>query len=269
MSTVFSWRLEEFDDLVASCDRDTATPYILRYIPFEGKVVEAGCGLARYVKFLSDRGYDIVGIELSQDTVDMVTERAPELDVRQGDVIALPFGNDSISGVISHGVVEHFIEGPQKPLKEIYRVLKAGYHAVITVPSYNLVHQVKHASGVYHISPSRNLKRLTLVRRLFGKGPFVPREVPYRKKGKAVPGVFFQYLFTKQEFEEALCAAGFTVVESIPVALIDGLYHDFGKGLVTFRNWTFYPTWFGKHLNSLLGKIPFCHNHMHLCVVRK
>jgi len=56
MSIEFHWRPGDFNSLVEPCDRDTATPYILEYMPKSGAVLEAGCGLGRYVEFLSRRG---------------------------------------------------------------------------------------------------------------------------------------------------------------------------------------------------------------------
>jgi SAM-dependent methyltransferase len=269
MSIEFSWNPEDFNKLIRSCKNDTALPYIVKYMPMNGKVLEAGCGLARFVKFLKDRDYDIVGVELSQITVDTVRRLAPELDVRQGNIASLGSKDNSFSGIISLGVVEHFIEGPREPLLELYRVLRPGCYAIITVPSFNYLRQFKNISGIHHIDPIKNLKRMNIIRKFLGRGPFMPSDVPFKRKAKAIPGSFFEYLFTKREFENELENVGFTIVESVPICLIDGVYHEFGKYLVAFRDWTFYPSPLGIMLNSLLGKFPFLHNHMHLCVVTK
>jgi SAM-dependent methyltransferase len=236
-----------------------------------GLNVEAGCGLGRYVQFLQERGYNITGIELSQEAVDTVAHLAPELDVRQGDVAHLPFEDNSVAGLISLGVVEHFIDGLSKPLRETYRVLKPGYYAVITVPSFNYIRRMKYTVRAHHLhlNPIKSLKRSNLVRRILGRKLITPQYVPYRAREHTVPELFFQYYLTKEEFEEELIRAGFSIVKSIPIAWIDGLYHEFGSRFVTFRNWQFYPTRLGLFLNSLLKKIDFCHNHMHLCVVTK
>lgn len=82
-------------------------------------------------------------------------------------------------------------------------------------------------------------------------------------------GDFYEYRFTKKEFENAFIRTGFRIVESIPIAHLDGIYHEFGRLFISFHNWEFYPNIMGKCLNTLLSKVPFCHNHMHLCVVTK
>ena len=281
MSIEFRWHPQDFNSLVESCERDTSTPYILKYMPKNGVVLEAGCGLGRYVEFLSRRGFNMVGVELSSETVDTVRTLAPHLDIRQGDISGLEFKDNSISGIISLGVVEHFAAGPEKPLREMFRVLKFGSYAVITVPSFNLIRRIKYNLGPYlsAINAVRIAKQYKIIRRLFGRKPITKRAlrrftyrpgvVPYKYRHQSELEGFFEYIFYNQEFEEELKKVGFTIVESIPIALMDGIYHDISKRTVRFRDWTFYPNLLAKVLNYVLEKIPFCHNHMHLCIVRK
>ncbi len=82
-------------------------------------------------------------------------------------------------------------------------------------------------------------------------------------------GEFYEYIFTKKEFERALRSVGFEIVESVPIGHIDRLYHEFGRVFVSFKNRKFKVNYLGKLMNYFLLKIPFCHNHMHLCVVKK
>lgn len=269
---VFDWNIEEFEALLRSCERDNATPYILKYIPKNGKILDAGCGLGRYVFYLAKQGYDITGIEYNRNTVEKVRKLAPDLDVRQGDISNLPFEDESISGVICLGVVEHFIDGVKRPLRELWRVLKLGGIMVITVPSFNYLRRFRYALKINNFNPIKILKELDVVRKIFRRKPLPSHWlhfVPYRHKDKADPEQFFEYRFTKEEFEAELKRANFTIIESVPIALMDGIFHEFGEAFVSFKNWTFYPNILGKLLNYVLGRIPFCHNHMHLVVVRK
>lgn len=268
-SVVFKWNAEDFTSLVESCVMDSATPYILKYMPRTGRLVEAGCGLARFVVYLSNLGYDIEGVEISQETVDMVRTMAPGIRVRQGDVARLPYADDSIAGVISLGVVEHFTRGPFAPLKEIRRVLEPGGYAVVTVPSVNHIRRVKYDLGVYRAR--ERLVTIGLVRKLFRQAPAVVEgpNFPRLYRRWPIARVFLEYRFTRCEFDKELKRAGFKIVESVPAYQMDGLYHEFGRAVVDWRNWRFYPNPLGRLLNAALSKVPFLHNHMHLCVVRK
>lgn len=64
-------------------------------------------------------------------------EKKHDFDTKfiEADILDLPYENDSLSGYLSFGVVEHFVEGPLAPLKKAYRVLRPGGIAVISVPS--------------------------------------------------------------------------------------------------------------------------------------
>ena len=63
--------------------------------------------------------------------------------------------------------------------------------------------------------------------------------------------------------------AGFKILDSIPIAHIDGFYHDYSKSLVTFEDWSFKVNPAVKPVEAFMRKIPFLHNHMHACVVQK
>ncbi len=115
-------------------------PWILKYTPRYGKVCEAGCGLGRYNFYLNHFGIDIVGLDFEKKTIDYLNKWKfkkgfGEVSFIEGDVTHLPFEDNSLSGYISLGVVEHFIEGPQKPIREAYRALRAGGIAIITTPA--------------------------------------------------------------------------------------------------------------------------------------
>jgi SAM-dependent methyltransferase len=270
MSTIFSWRYEDFNYLLESCDHDPLTQYIFKYFSQQGILLEAGCGSGRYVKYLYDRGYNIVGIEYNKTTVSDVKRLWPKLSIMPGDILSLPFKDDEFSGIISIGVVEHFIEGPYKPLREIYRVLTPGGKALITVPCFNYLRKIK--VPVRFITS--NLRRNSLMRKLFRKKQLMNNKWHFRGdifKYRTYPeyGEFYEYRMTPDEFRESLHRCGFKIIEDIPLYHIDGLYHEFGRLFSRHYQWKFKVYFHGKILNWLLYKFPFFHNHMHLCVVTK
>jgi len=114
-------------------------PWILKFTPRFGDVIEAGCGLGRYNFYLSKLGISMIGLDFSRKTINNLQEFSKKngfnLPFIVGDVRKLPFKDNSLSGYLSFGVVEHFIEGPTEPLLEAFRVLRPGGIAIITTPN--------------------------------------------------------------------------------------------------------------------------------------
>lgn len=150
-------------------------------LPPNSRVLEAGCGLAGWVRWLDDQGHTTTGIDFEPDVVAVVNRDDPSLDVRVGDITRLDYAHDSFDAYISLGVIEHFQEGPMVALKEAYRVLRPGGVAVVTVP------------------------RLNVFRRLITH-PL--RSLYFKVKGG---GEFWEYRYTPRELSEFLSAAGFQI----------------------------------------------------------
>jgi SAM-dependent methyltransferase len=283
VSVHFRWEAHQFHRLLASCHRDEVVPYILRHVKRQGPILEAGCGLGRFIVFMERRGFrDVRGIDISPDAVAIVNSIAPTLNVTCGDVSNLPLDDSSIRGIVSLGVVEHFEEGPRAALREFHRVMMPGATAIITVPYLNLVRRFKHALRVYQICE-----------RMKGDRPAVPavklmddvvhRSIPFDQASlhmqrKGLPefrrwpatGPFFEYRFGIKQFEKELQAVGLSVLEIAPIDAISGLYYEFGSLLVTTS-----PdggrdlTALGKIARGILARAPWIHAHMLLFVVQK
>src|SRR5215212_2088273 len=58
--------------------------------------LEGGCGCANWVRYFSARGYRALGIDFASRTVDRVKPVAPSVDIRLGDVTALPLDSASV-----------------------------------------------------------------------------------------------------------------------------------------------------------------------------
>jgi SAM-dependent methyltransferase len=161
------------------------------YLPRDGRVIEAGCGLGQYVLALQVLGYDIEGIEWDEETVERVKAARPQLPIRTGDVTRLSAPDGWYSGYVSLGVVEHRQDGPEPFLAEAWRVLEPQGIALISVPRFHMLRRLKAALGLYD-GISRRLE-------------------------------FYQYAFTESEFDGLLGRAGFEVIDHFSYSGYKGL----------------------------------------------
>jgi SAM-dependent methyltransferase len=280
----FRWEADRFYDLLHSSHRDEATPYILGYLEKKGPILEAGCGLGRFVDFLEQHGFqDVQGIDISADAVAIVNSLAPHLKVRRGDVSDLPFEDSSIRGIVSLGVVEHFEEGPQVPLREFRRVMMPGARAIISVPYLNPIRRFKQRARIYHFGEGLRALRAATVRAESG-GDVISRSIAYLKHdGAPLPsedaapftrwpatGPFFEYRFRPVQFAQEIIAVGLTILEMAPIDAVSGMFYEFGSLMVTAsadgeRN----VTGLGAALRRVLAGATWVHAHMLLFVVEK
>ena len=64
-----SWDLVSPESEIRKWDFYGLRPWILKYTPRNGKVLEAGCGLGRWNFYLSNLGIDIEGLDFSGETI--------------------------------------------------------------------------------------------------------------------------------------------------------------------------------------------------------
>lgn len=264
-SVVFSWKHEDFEPLLKSCAADDEVKVTLKHLNDKNaKILEAGCGLGRVVKYLSDSGYkNVEGLEINEDSVTWLNNMYPELKIKQGDVLAMPYDKNSFDVVLSYGVIEHFPKGPQAPVQAMYEILKPGGIAIITIPSFNMIRRLQAFCSKF------DCRKWNLLRRIFNKKLLTKNGKQHGWYIEPQYGNFFEYRFTPSQCKKVLKEAGFTIVASEPIAHIDGFLHCFGSRLVQFKNWEFKISPLGRILNSLFSLIPSFHNHMQAFVVRK
>lgn len=202
---------------------------LLRHLPREGRILEAGCGLGQYVLGLSARGYPCEGVEWSRATVERVRAVVPELAIRTGDVTALDVPDGHYAGYISLGVVEHRQAGPDPFLQEAWRVLRPGGVALIAVPHLHALRRVKATVGWY--------------------------------RGRPTGLEFYQYAYSGRQMRAFLAQAGFRVIETRGYDPYKGLKDEWRGMVRVFRlpvvgrrleRWWRRSRWAKRHVGHMM-----------------
>jgi SAM-dependent methyltransferase len=172
-------------------------PLIQQHLPPPRRVLEAGCGLGRWVRFLDRHGYEAHGVDFSAAGIAGACRRWPGLRVLVGDLRCMPYQGGFFDAIVSFGAIEHDADGPAAILKELHRVLAPGGILYCTVPCMNGVRR----AGLMRLQNWVVCSRA--IRRLMGRAPEV---------------AFFEYLFKPAEYGDLLKQAGFEVLNLVPLA---------------------------------------------------
>jgi SAM-dependent methyltransferase len=179
------WSGHTVDELLAIARRSPLTTLLTRWLPTDGLVLEAGCGLGQYVLLLRERGWRAVGVDWSVPGLVAAQHRGAPLAAMQLRALALRSG--AVAAYVSLGVVEHDPDGPDAILAEAARVVAPGGTLLVSVP---------------YLNGARRLGAPWIARR--------QRRIAERGGG------FYQYAFTRAELNAALGRHGFVPFAARP-----------------------------------------------------
>ena len=95
-------------------------------------VLEVGCGNGKTLAALKAIGCNVIGVDFSEEAVVSCRQLIPGVDVRQGDILGLEFGDSSFDSVVLFHVLEHVLpKDLPKAVSEIRRVLRKGGRAFV------------------------------------------------------------------------------------------------------------------------------------------
>ena len=123
---------ERWSSIPADAPAENRDVYPLRYAELtigsrEGRILEAGCGNGRVLRFYKERGYDIVGMDYIRTALDKLAGTDPELLLGQGDIRDLCYADASFRYVLAFGLFHNLDPRELGPaLRETLRVMEPG-----------------------------------------------------------------------------------------------------------------------------------------------
>lgn len=187
---IFSYpRVRENMDIFLSC------------LPKGKRVLEGGCGLGPYLIRLKSLGYDMVGVDYNVPPLQRIAGYDRSILLACADVQGLPFVDSSFGAYMSLGVIEHFTEGPEKAIREAYRVLEPGGHFIVKVPRTTIFERLSF--------PLTFITKHKTIRKMFGKPP--------------ADDHYWEQRFNTTELASVLEKNGFKVEKILPVDQEHGL----------------------------------------------
>lgn len=90
-------------------------------------VLDVGCAAGRDTNILSKKGFNAIGIDISQGLIEIAKKAYPHLNFVRGDFLNLPFSSNSFDGVWAHAAIVHLEteSDVKRAISEFHRVLKS------------------------------------------------------------------------------------------------------------------------------------------------
>lgn len=92
-----------------------------------GPVCDMGCGPGHVARYLSERGVQVFGCDLSLKMVEQARRLNPGMEFRQGDMMSLGIPDQTLAGIVAFYSIIHIPRAKiVQALIKLYRVLQPG-----------------------------------------------------------------------------------------------------------------------------------------------
>lgn len=120
--------------------RETIVKFVARYVQRRmgveeyltrkkvKRVLDVGCGNGRHIKFFAEQGFDVFGIDISKEAIDLagvwLKSENLKADLKVGTSEKLPYEDEYFDIVLLDGVLDHIkFSNAKKTIEEVKRVL--------------------------------------------------------------------------------------------------------------------------------------------------
>lgn len=100
---------------------------VLATVPYEGTVLDIGCGPGRECAYMHKKGYQVTGVDISEGMLKQARLRTPSVSFLPMNIMRLEFKENSFNAIIARSVILHVSKKDVlQALGEISRVLVPG-----------------------------------------------------------------------------------------------------------------------------------------------
>lgn len=143
-SKAWNWKMLKKEDEKIWKEPATESYYLVNRWKMQGKkdFLDLGCGLGRHTILFAKEGFNTYAFDLSEDGVEKTKQWAGQLnlkvDCKVGDMLELPYKDDSIDCILCRNVISHTdTKGMEKITQELKRVLRKDGECYLTLGSKN------------------------------------------------------------------------------------------------------------------------------------
>ena len=195
------WKMDNFSETIKKKNNSFIVKTTKAYLSGNARIIDGGCGSGDKVCALHKHGFEAYGVDFAEKTVGMIHTYLPEINVSLGDVRQLDFPDLYFDGYWSLGVIEHFFDGYEHIIREIYRVLRPGGFLFLTVPE---------------MSKYRKF--------LAKKGKFLDEsDVQLNHE------LFYQFAYSPEHIKKTITKSGFELIRYTPIEGVKGFKDDTTK----------------------------------------
>ena len=138
----WNWKIVKDDPSIVWKNPSIESYYLLnRWTSYDMKdFLDLGCGLGRHSVLFAKNGFNVSCFDISEEAINRTKQWCEEeklkCDYKIGDMLELPYKDDSFDCILCRNVISHTdTKGMKKIIKELNRVLKKEGECYLTLGS--------------------------------------------------------------------------------------------------------------------------------------
>lgn len=162
---------ERWHDLKVDNEMSAINDYPLKYAikcieKKNSKILEAGCGNGRILRYFHNRGYDIYGFDYIESAITKLKKVDSSLRVTQQNILKSSFSNEFFDYILSFGLYHNFkMKNLQTAFKETHRILKHNGKLCLSFRADNFQNYLNDYSVNLKTTHNKNFHKLNLKKR--------------------------------------------------------------------------------------------------------